>query len=62
MQLNKEALKSLELKLAAYSKENGVIAEHASSNMNSCNRGCFNQCDGSCKSTCSGSCQWSKNK
>ena len=61
MKINMDYLKALELKLAEYSKENGTIAEHTSSNMNSCSSGCFNVCVGSCKGSCSGSCQHSKN-
>ena len=58
MKMNIDALKALELKLAEYSKENGTIAEHTSSNMNSCGictGTCFASCSGTCETTCSGS-------
>ena len=48
MKMNMDALKALELKLAEYSKENGTIAEHTSSNMNSCGT-----CTGTCFASCS---------
>lgn len=38
MKMNLDALKTLEIKLAEYSKANGVIAEHVSDNMNKCAR------------------------
>ena len=53
MKINIDALKALELKLAEYSKENGVIADHTSNNTNC-------SCSGSCSGTCSGSCDGSK--
>lgn len=63
MKMNMEALRALELKLAEYSKENGMIAEHDSLNKNlcagcegSCRGDCYAGCSGSCKSSCSGSC------
>ena len=58
MKINLDALKALELKLAEYSKKNGLIAEYKSENMNGCSCGsnCFSSCSGSCKNTCSGSC------
>ena len=49
-----EALKALELKLAEYSKDNGAIAEHESSNKNGCNAA---DCAGSCWTSCSGGCK-----
>ena len=54
MKMNMDALKVLELKLAEYGKENGVIAEHTSSNIN-CN--CYGGCMGACKGSCSGGCK-----
>lgn len=59
MKMNLDALKALELKLDEYSKENGAIAEHESSNINGC-KNCFNECLGSCKNTCAGSCEYRK--
>ena len=59
MRMNMEALKALELKLAEYSKENGLIAEHESLNVN-CKSGCSGSCSGSCRNSCSGSCDTSK--
>ena len=56
MKMNMDALKTLELKLAEYSKENGAIAEHESSNVNSCKGSCYATCYGSCKDSCVGSC------
>ena len=60
MKMNMNALKVLELKLAKYSKENGAIAEHESSNTN-CSAECYGTCSGSCrglcKSGCGGGCQ-----
>ena len=57
MKMNMEALKALELKLAEYSKTNGVIAEHDSSNINChCAGGCYSSCSGSCDAGCLGSC------
>lgn len=60
MKMNMDALKVLELKLAEYSKENGAIAEHTSSNTNlcGCSGTCFADCSGSCKRSCSGACRW----
>ena len=55
MQMNMEALKALKLKLAEYSKENGAIAEHVSSNMNVCFN-CEARCKASCSADCYGSC------
>ena len=63
MKINIEALKSLELKLAEFSKENGTIAEHESSNKNGCNScsgGCMGGCGGGCYSTCIGGCKRSR--
>lgn len=63
MKITIDAFKALELKLAEYSKANGAIAEHESSNMNgcgSCTGSCWG-CSGSCKSSCAGSCRGSKN-
>ena len=60
MQINMDALKALELKLAEYSKENGAIAEHESANANCsavCNGTCSSGCKGLCKSGCGGGCQ-----
>ena len=58
MKINLEALKTLEQKLAEYSKENGAVAEHYSSNMNryciGCEGNCYGHCSGSCQGTCSG--------
>lgn len=59
MKMNMDALKALELKLAEYSKENGTIAEHESSNMNRYCFGCEGACVG-CLGSCSGSCSGSK--
>ena len=53
MKMNMDALETLELKLAEYSKANGAIAEHESANANC-------SCSGSCSGTCSGSCDGSK--
>ncbi len=47
MEMNMDALKALELKLAEYSKENGSIAKHESLNNNLCN-GCAVTCQGLC--------------
>ena len=55
MQINKKALTALELKLAEYSKENGPVAEHESSNVN-CVRGCSGICSGNCEGTCKSGC------
>lgn len=61
MKMNLEALKLLELKLAEYSKVNGAIAEHESSNTNAacvgCTGHCSGGCSGSCQSSCSGGCR-----
>ncbi len=54
MKMNLDALKALERKLAEYSKENGAIAKHDSSNIN-CN--CYGGCMGGCKGSCSGGCK-----
>ena len=65
MQMNMEALKALKIKLAEYSKENGAIAEHVSSNMNFCSNcearckancsvDCYGACWGTCKTSCKG--------
>ena len=63
MRMNIDAIKTLELKLAEYSKENGVIAEHEAGNMNyhevGCNT-CVGKCTGTCDNTCAGSCKGSK--
>ena len=63
MRMNIDAIKTLELKLDEYSKENGVIAEHVSGNMNyhevGCNT-CVGKCTGTCDNTCAGSCKGSK--
>ena len=62
MKMKMEALKALELKLAEYSRENGAIGEHKSSNANcyacdgSCRGDCYPGCLGSCRTSCSGSC------
>ena len=62
MKMDMDALKALELKLAEYSKENGMISEHESLNTNcyacdgSCRGDCYPGCSGSCKTSCSGSC------
>lgn len=55
MKMNMEALKTLELKLAEYSKANGAIAEHNSSNENKCST-CSGTCTGVCSGTCSTGC------
>lgn len=47
MNISMEALEALELKLAEYSKENGTIAKHESTNNNHCN-GCAGTCQGLC--------------
>ena len=62
MKMNMDALKALEFKLAEYSKENGAIAEHESSNVNcyNCKSQCLASCSGSCSGTCSGACRGSK--
>ncbi|MBQ3443931.1 MAG: hypothetical protein IJG33_11895 [Selenomonadaceae bacterium] len=52
MKIKIDALKALELKLAEYSKANGAIAKHNSSNIN-CN--CRGGCQGSCMGSCRGS-------
>ena len=58
MKMNMNALKAPELKLAEYSKENGLIAMHDSANINSgCGTTCSGQCRGTCKSGCGGGCQ-----
>lgn len=56
MKMNMDALKALELKLAEYSKENGAIAEHESSNNNDsiCNGTCAGVCTGGCYGGCVG--------
>ena len=58
MEINMDALKALELKLAEYGKENGAIAEHESANMDycQCTGHCGTECTGSCHNSCSGSC------
>ena len=61
MKMNMDALKALELKLDAYTQENGAIAEHESANTN-CRSGCAGSCDGTCKTSCAGSCQHSGKK
>ena len=53
MKINMDALKALELKLAEYSKANGLIAEHKSSNTN-CNGTCAGVCTGGCYGGCVG--------
>ncbi|MBQ3443717.1 MAG: hypothetical protein IJG33_10780 [Selenomonadaceae bacterium] len=60
MKMNLDALKTLEIKLAEYSKANGVIAEHVSDNMNKCASGCSGACMGSCKGNCTSSCSGNK--
>ena len=62
MKMNMDALKALELKLAEYSKENGSIAEHTSSNFNACGCSgrCTSNCQGGCHNSCYGSCMHSK--
>ena len=63
MKMNMDVLKALELKLAEYSKANGSIAEHESSNVNcACSGTCLGACYGSCKNSCSGSCAHSGKK
>ena len=58
MKINIDAIKALELKLAEYSKENGIIAEHASENVNSCRSGCTSSCVGCCYyDSCGGTCK-----
>ena len=54
MKMNMDALKALELKLTEYTKANGSIAEHESSNTNC--TGCMTTCIGGCDS-CSGGCK-----
>ena len=56
MNINLKALEALELKLAEYRKENGAIAEHESSNQNSCSSGCTGLCTTSCSTSCKGGC------
>lgn len=51
MKINMEALKTLEAKLAEYSKENGTIAVHESLN-NNCERNCAGTCSGGCYGGC----------
>lgn len=58
MTINSDALRALELKLAEYSKNNGAIALHESSNNRycfGCEGSCCTHCLGSCSGTCSGS-------
>ena len=55
MKMNIEVLKILERKLFEYSKENGAIAEHESSNMNHC-LGCSGSCRGNCLAMCGDAC------
>lgn len=55
MKMNINALKSLEFKLAEYSKANGAIAEHESANTN-CSSGCIGHCTGTCDTKCTGTC------
>ena len=55
MQINMKALKTLELKLLEYSKENVNIAEHESGNVNFCYN-CKSICKSSCIGNCRGSC------
>ena len=55
MNVNMDALKALELKLAEYCKVNGSIAEHESANVN-CKHTCMGGCYGSMKTGC-GTCQ-----
>ena len=65
MKMNMDALKTLELKLAEYTKANGSIAEHASANANGCSKGCsgscYGDCAGACTHSCSGTC-YGRNK
>ena len=55
MNVNMDALKALELKLAEYGKANGAIAEHESANTN-CSSGCTAACMGNCNNTCNAMC------
>ena len=51
MKINLDVLKSLKHKLVEYSKENEIIAEHASENINyKC--GCSGSCTGNCYDSC----------
>jgi len=53
MELNKDALNTLELKLAEYGKENGGISIHESMNNNDfCHPGCSGTCDANCSHGC----------
>ena len=53
MELNKETLKTLERKLAEYSKANGDIAVHDSLHNNDvCRPGCRGTCDANCTHGC----------
>ena len=54
MRLNIETLKTLELKIAEYSKNNGTVAEHESMT-NNC-KDCTGTCTGTCQHHCKGSC------
>ena len=59
MKMNMDALKALELKLAEYGKENGIISTHESASMNYCQctgLGCGTQCSGACSGSCAGGC------
>ena len=59
MKMNLDALKALELKLAEYGKENGIISTHESASMNYCQctgLGCGTQCSGACSGSCAGGC------
>lgn len=60
MKINIETLKTLELKLAKYSKENGTIAEHVSENVNSCRGICKGSCSGTCQYLCVSACKSEK--
>ena len=55
MKMNMAALKTLELKLAEYIRENEAIAEHTSENTN-CSSGCMAYCNGTCNHRCGGDC------
>ena len=60
MNINSDALKALELKLAEYGKANGAngaIAEHVSFNNDYCN-GCARTCKGLCHDDGCGSSCW----
>ena len=56
MEINIDALKALELKLAEYTKANGAIAEYESANENIICAGCSANCNGTCNYMCGGNC------